>query len=470
MKWMSGLIVLAVASSILFPGATPAQETPATASFNLSSLIRYAMKHNPALKMAQRNVEIEDQGLKAARAERMPRIDVTGGYSRYRYPAPLTPIVITGPPLTSVDFPDFEKNVYDGFATFSIPLFKGGRLMRGVTIAGLKRSMAQDFHTRNLHELTYNVTAVYYKLAQFDELLRACDAQVKGLQSHRRDVESSLRAGTVPMLDLLKADTELGAAMERRIQTRNSITNTTELLRSIIGMDDPGELVIVFNDMPFGNGAVMNASLEGALAARPDYKAALSKVKMFEERIASARGKRLPDIYGAGDYGGKAGDRMSFRENWSVGVRLLLPVFDFGRIDAEIDRERLEFMKAREEERALRLSIARELKEARSSIVNADERIAVSEKAVLSAKEQARIEDLRYRSGDNTSTDVINAEAALIRARADHCQARFDRHTAVAALEMAMGSTNKPADTPPGGRGSQATPAAPTRSMTEDTK
>lgn len=51
----------------------------------------------------------------------MPRIDVAGGYSRYRYPARLTSIVITGPPLTSVDLPDFEKNVYDGFPTFSIP-------------------------------------------------------------------------------------------------------------------------------------------------------------------------------------------------------------------------------------------------------------------------------------------------------------------------------------------------------------
>ena len=102
----------------------------------------------------------------------MPRIDVSGGYTRYRYDNPLTPIVIDRLPLLPSDIPDFEKNVYDGFASFSVPLFKGGRLMRGVTIAELKRSMARDYHTRNLHELIYNVTAVYYKLAQLDELLQ----------------------------------------------------------------------------------------------------------------------------------------------------------------------------------------------------------------------------------------------------------------------------------------------------------
>lgn len=404
----------------------------------------------------------------------MPRIDVTGGYSRYRYPAPLTPIVISRLPLFATDIPDFEKNVYDGFATFSVPLFKGGRLVRGVTIAGLKKSMAQDFYTRNLHELVYNVTAVYYKLAQLHELLGACEAQVKGLEAHRRDVESFLKAGTAPKLDLFKADTELAAAIERRIQTQNSIVNTRELLRSLIGMDEPGEFTIALENKPTIRGETAKADLERALAGRPDYKAALSKVKMLEERVAAARGKRLPDIYGAGDYGGKAGDSFAFKENWSLGVRLVLPVFDFGRIGAEIDRERLELMNAKEEERALRLTIARELKEAQTAIMNADERIIVSEKAVTSAREQVRIEDLRYRSGDNTSTDVINAEAALIRSRSDHYQARFDRHVAVAFLKKAVGDMDIPSDTPKDSDTSR-TPVTgksmvPTKSTTEETK
>ena len=438
-------IFLIFGISLVFSPAAAAQQTSAQHPLDLSSLIRYAIKHNPALRIAQQNIEIEAQGLKAARADRMPRFDITGGYTRYRYPAPLTPIVIEGPPVTSIDYPDFEKNVYDGFATFSVPLFKGGRLMRGVRIAGLKKSMAQDYHTRNLHELIYNVTAVYYKLAQLGELLRACEAQVKGLEAHKRDVESFLMAGTVPKLDLLKADVELAGARERTIQVKNSISTAKELLRSLIGMDDPAELVIDFNDMsPSPGSESLNTDLELALSVRPDYKAVSKKVKMLEERVAAARGKRLPDIYAAGDYGGKAGDGFSFKENWSFGIRLLLPVFDFGRIQSEIDRERYELMNAKEEERALRLTIAREIKDAYSAIVNAGERITVSEKAISSAKEQVRIEDLRYKSGDNTSTDVINAEAALIRCRSDNSQARFDRQIALASLKKAMGTTDMP--------------------------
>ena len=427
--------------------AAAEQNPPGVAGFDLPSLIDYAVKHNPALRIAKQNIDIEDQGVKAARADMMPRIDVTGGYTRYRYDNPLTPIVIDRLPLLPSDIPDFEKNVYDGFATFSVPLFKGGRLVRGVAIAQLKRTMASDYHTRNLQELVYNVTAVYYKLAQLEELLQAFEAQERGLEAHRRDVEFFLKAGTSPKLDLFKADTELAGASERRIQTRNNILNTRELLRSIIGMEGPGELSLAFDKGSTTPGEVPAGSLDQALSLRPDYKAAVNKVKMHEERVASAKGKRLPDVYASGDYGGRAGDQFAFKENWTLGVRMMLPVFDFGRISSEVSREEYSLLNAKEEERALRLTIARDIKDAQTAIANAGERISVSGKAIASATEQARIEDLRYRAGDNTSTDVINAQAALVRSRADHYQALFDRNVAIASLVKAMGLNHKPVET-----------------------
>lgn len=416
--------------------------------FDLPALIEYAVRHNPALKIAKQNISIEDQGVKAAQADMMPRIDVTGGYTRYRYDNPLTPIVIERLPLLPSDIPDFEKNVYDGFATFSVPLFKGGRLVRGVTIAELKRSMARDYHTQNLNELVYNVTAVYYKLAQLEELLRAFEAQEKGLGAHRQDVELFLKAGTAPKLDLYKADTELAGASERRIQTRNAIATARELLKSIIGMEDPGELSLSFSGASSANPVPPRGDLDQALLNRPDYKAAVSKVKMFEQRVASAKGKRLPDIYASGDYGGRAGDAFAFKENWTLGVRLMLPVFDFGRISSEVEKEQYSLMNAREEERALRLTVARELRDAQTAISNADERMIVSRKAVTSATEQARIEDLRYKAGDNTSTDVINAQAALVRSRSDHAQALFDRDVAIASLKKSLGLNGAPDNVP----------------------
>ena len=68
------------------------------------------------------------------------------------------------------------------------------------------------------------------------------------------------------------------------------------------------------------------------------------------------------------------------------------------------------------------------------------QRIAVSETAVESAKESLRIEQLRYKTGAGTSTDVIDAQAALLRAETEYYQALYDKDIALASLRRATGT------------------------------
>ena len=102
-------------------------------------------------------------------------------------------------------------------------------------------------------------------------------------------------------------------------------------------------------------------------------------------------------------------------------------------------RARAEALKAREEERALRLDISREVRDAYLSIENAAKRIEVAEKAIASAKESARIEQIRYKAGAGTSTDVIAAQTALLRAETDYYLALYDKAIARALLRKAAG-------------------------------
>ena len=91
-----------------------------------------------------------------------------------------------------------------------------------------------------------------------------------------------------------------------------------------------------------------------------------------------------------------------------------------GLISSEIDKERTELHKAIEEERSLRLSITRDIRDAHLSIANALERIEVTGKAIESARENLRVEVLKYDTGAGTSTDVIDARTAMLRAEADY--------------------------------------------------
>jgi outer membrane protein len=410
-------------------------------TYTLPAIIRYALKNNPNLRISGKDIESQSYVLDSAKAERMPRIDLGGGVTRYRYDMPLTPIVIELP-LTSggTEIPEFKRTIWDTGFSFRLPIFKGGRLYRGVRVAEMQKAIAQDRYSFTRQDLIYNLSSVYYKIAQFERLLTANDASVKQLEVHKGNVELFLKTGTAPQLDLLKTDVELAHALENKLLVKNNLQSAYEFLKTLMGMEDLAtDIAIAHEKDSKKTYPSLDQSLEQAFSRRPDYRAVTTKVKVGEERIKIARGKRYPDIYAAGQYGGQAGNEFAFKENYYVGMKFVVPLFDGGLIASEINREKVELGKAREEERALKLNITREVRDAHLNIANAKERIKVTEKAITSARENLRVEMLKYDTGAGTSQDVIDARTALLRAEADCYQALFDRDVAIAYLAKATG-------------------------------
>jgi outer membrane protein len=408
--------------------------------YNLASIISYALKNNPGLRIAEKDIEAEKYGIDAAKANRMPRIDLGGGISRFRYDTPLTPVVITPPIGAGTDFPVVRRTVWDTGVSFKLPLFRGGRLYRAVYVAEMKRDIAQDTYRMNKQELVYNLTSVYYKIVQFEKLLLASNQSVKQLESHKKNVELYLKTGTAPKLDLLKTDVELSHAMESSLIVKNNLASAYELLKALMGMDNmDSEISLVPENTMNESLPALEESMSKAFSQRSDYKAITRKKLVREEQVKIAEGKRFPDIFATGEYVAKAGNETAFKENWNYGVRFTIPLFDGGLIRSEINKEKAELEKTKEEERASKLLINREVRDAHLNIANARERIEVTQRAIESARENVRIELLKYDTGAGTSTDIIDAQTTLLRAETDHYQALFDRETALAYLKKAVG-------------------------------
>ncbi|MCL5024361.1 MAG: TolC family protein [Nitrospirae bacterium] len=427
--------LLVIMCLILLPDAALADAD--AVPYALSEAVDFALKNNPRLAASGKDVEIETYGIDRAKAERLPRVDFSSGITRYRYPAPVTPI--SGNPLAGAAFPEFDNTIYDMGVSFFLPLYRGGRLDRGVAIAEIKKRIAEDTFQVSRQELIYNVTSVFYKIGQLDRLLEANEASVKQLEAHRKNVELFLQAGTVPKVELLKTETELAHARQNALLTRNNLESAYEVLKTLMGIEDQTRKISVVGEEPLVFRYSPEESTARALSQRPDYQAVLKNQRLAEEQIRLVQGKRLPHVYLSGGYSESSGESVTLKENWNLALRLSLPIFDGGSIKAEVNRARKEAEKVKEEERTLRLEILREIRDAYLNIENAGERIDVSGKAIETAKENLRIELLKYETGAGTSADVIDAQTALLRAEADFYQANFDKHIAVASLRRAIG-------------------------------
>ena len=93
---------------------------------------------------------------------------------------------------------------------------------------------------------------------------------------------------------------------------------------------------------------------------------------------------------------------------------------------------------AREEQRKLRLALDLEVEQARLDLKAANERLAVTEQVVAQASESAGLTRARFEQGAALSTQLIDAETALVAARVRRAEAEADRQIAIAAVRKAL--------------------------------
>src|SRR5262249_60049879 len=86
-------------------------------------------------------------------------------------------------------------------------------------------------------------------------------------------------------------------------------------------------------------------------------------------------------------------------------------------------------------------TIAFQVNKAYREVVAARKGIDRSRPAVEDARENYRLVRARYRTGEATASDIVDAEATLTRAEQDYLNSLYDYRTALTRLEYAVGVT-----------------------------
>ncbi len=421
-------------------GAETTQAIIPSGALSLNEVVAYALDHNPGLKASLNGIEIEGYAIQTAQSNRMPKVDFNSWMNRYRYQTPLTsinPSALTGGGSSGL----FDDTHLGTEIALSLPLYKGGQLVRGVRVAEIKQEIARDSLVQSQQELIFNLTSLYYKINQLEKTQESTQASVDRLLAHQKDVETFLKAGTVPKVDLLKTEVESARRQQDLLAINNSIESAYDLMRTLMGMEDihsPLKIGIPTDsreDLP-----EFEPALESALSHRPEYLSLQKKETLYEQMRLIQEGRKKPFVYLSSIYDLKSGDDFDFKEDWTVSLKMNLPLYDAGNIKASMAIQEKEIERTRLQLQSLKLEIQREIQDAFLSIKNAEDRISVSEKALASGEEDLRVQRLKYATGAGTSTEVIDSQSALLIAQANYYQAVFDKEIAMASLRKAMGT------------------------------
>ena len=266
--------------------------------------------------------------------------------------------------------------------------------------------------------------------------------------------------GNQAEFDLLRAQVTRDNQVPVVLQARNTRQVAYYRLKQLLNlpMDEALELATPLDDSTATTGTVIAAVNAGSSRAQTAAVAALAAdtnvadrapVRQLEQTaraqqalVRAAHGERLPSIQITSGY-----QRLYFptnvfpqwnkaRENWTIGASLSLPLFTGGRIrgDEMIAESNLAQTKAQLQQ--TREFAALDARVALSALEQAQATWQASAGTAQQASRAYEIDQIRFREGISTQTDLSQSRLLLEQALANRAQAARD--LAVARVKLAL--------------------------------
>jgi outer membrane protein len=404
----------------------------------LAQATERALAASPALGRLRAGERAAEADARAAAAGRLPQVELQAGYARQ---SDVPEVVVGGRTI----FPNLPDNYRTRLAA-AVPLFTGGRLERAIESARLERTASAGDLDAGRRDLVYETAAAYWSLAtarRSEEVLRE---SLGAYDAHLQDARNREQAGTAARNEVLAVQVERDRAELSLLGASESVAVAEANLQRLLDLP-PGTRVETTEtlDAPAPGVDDANALAAAAIAARPERAAALARAEAAEARVRGERGARLPQLsLAAGvDYANPnrriLPPSAEWDHTWDVGVSLTWSVFDGGRTSAAVARAEARAAAAREQladvDRRIRLEVTQRALERRT----AGARVALSERSLESARENRRVAADRYREGVIPSSELLDAEVALLRAGLDRTDAQASLRLSDAALVRATG-------------------------------
>ncbi|MHB8079736.1 MAG: TolC family protein [Candidatus Krumholzibacteriia bacterium] len=423
-----------------------AAATPDTLRLTLDEAVARARAGAPRLRQLRALAEAASGDARAARAGRLPTLDLRAGYSRWSDVPELILALPGAPPRTL--FPNLPDN-WTGRASLALPLWTGGRLAGAARAAARQEEAAARDTDSGEAALVLETVAAYWDLALARQRENVLGAAIAAYTAHADDTRNRLKFGMVASHELLAVEVERDRAELARLRaTGDAETAAADLARLL---DLPaGQPLAVADPLaapPGGAEEALEPLVAGALAVRPERAALAARAAAAQALVGVARAGRLPQVALTAGYDYSNPNRRltpptdRFTDSWDVGVSLALNVFDGGRVAAAASAARARAAAAQaglaDRDRRIRLEVTArrlDLRTARAAAV-------VAARALASAAESRRVAADRYREGLIPSSELLDAETAQLRAGLEHAEALVSVRLAAAALARAAGRT-----------------------------
>lgn len=340
---------------------------------------------------------------------------------------------------------------------FSQNVFAGGRISAQYHAAQASVTAADIEVAAQRAQLALDVTQAYYDAALADRLVSIQEAALSQTEEVLRQTRVARQVGNQAEFDLLRAqvtrDNQVPVVLQARNQRQVAYYRLKQLLN--LPMDQELGLTTQLDDSTAAMSTVIAAVNAGSartvsqpaatdtnVSDRAPVRELEASVRAQRGLVRAARGERLPSLQITSGY-----QRLYFpsnffpqwnsaRANWTVGISASVPLFTGGRIkgDELVAQGNLDQTVAQLEQ--TRQLAALDARVALSALEQAQATWQASAGTADQAARAYSIDQIRYREGISTQTDLSQSRLLLEQALANRAQAARD--LAVARVKLAL--------------------------------
>ncbi len=403
---------------------------------NLADCIELALVNNPTIKAAFASSEAVKFKKGQTLSNYSPQIDLQSNLSRIGPDNRM--MIYRGFNISSEAF----NNYTAGTIGISQLVYDFGITQNQYTIDKLNFKSSQTNIDKVVNELVASLKDGYYNLIYSIEARRVAQETLEQFEIMFNQAQAFYEVGSKPKVDVTIAQVNMEDARANLIKAKNNVDIAVSNLNNLMGLPYIQPYVID-TTAPFVDVEIdMKNAIETANEFRPELKIAKINVETSDQYLKLAKKTFMPSLKFKGNYSiGGIGNEYVNSSWWDIGGYLQFPTINPFLIRNQIKEARALLDQQEYSAKASVNDVYYDIQSTYVRLMDAKQRVPVSELAVKKAKENYELSRGRYKVGVSDMIEYKEAQIQYYDARLQYLSTLYEFNSAKANMERAIGKS-----------------------------
>jgi outer membrane protein len=425
--------IILLVTTLLLAQFIHAQETK---TLTLTEAIELGLKNSNQLKSNEAKILEATANIKEAEERKLPDASVSGSYLYL----PIHPTIDLKTSQNGSSGPSVSQAMY-GTANISLPIYNGGKIKYGIESAKLLEQAVKLDAENDRASVILNITSACINLYKAYTAIGLVKENLQTSEQRVKDLTNLEKNGLLARNDLMKAELQSSNIELTLLDAESNYKLTSVTMNIIMGL--PEQTILI----PDKSGLTLPTSVKtieeyesDAIQNRKDVAALNVRKKNADLSLKTIRADKYPSIALTGGY--IAADIPKFLTIYNavnIGVGVKYNIGSLWKNKSKIQQAEARIKQVAASESILSDNVRLQINEAYQLYLVSVKKIQVYEKAVDQATENYRITKNKYDNTLATTTELLDADVALLQSKLRVTNAKADSFIAYNKLLQTAG-------------------------------